>query len=65
MTGKVLVDKDGVIKSRSENIPSQLQKTISDAIRKAQNREAPPTNHSANQMYAGAGQCGMCLLATM
>ena len=57
MTGKVVLNKDGSIKSKTENIPSELQKTISDAIRKARNKEGP-SSISSNQGYAGAGQAG-------
>lgn len=59
-TGKIVLNKDGTIHSRTENIPSELQKTISDAIRKARNKESLPRFTSHSQAYAGAGRAGMC-----
>ena len=58
--GKVIVNKDGTIRSKTENIPSELQKTISDAIRKARNKENVPSLPSHNQAYAGAARGGEC-----
>lgn len=57
MAGKVVINKDGTIRSRSENIPSDLQKTIYDAIRKARSKETPRFV-SPSMAYAGAGQTG-------
>lgn len=60
MSGKIVLNKDGTIRSRSENIPSELQKTISDAIKKAQSKDGAelPRFVSNNQAYAGAGVAG-------
>lgn len=56
--GKVVINKDGTIRCRTENIPSELQKTISDAIRKARSKENYPSLSSHHQAYAGAGRAG-------
>lgn len=58
LTGRVLLARDGTVKRQSENIPSDLQKTISDAIRKARNRQYEPRQHSVNQAYSGASSTG-------